>query len=251
MRSDDLLKLLTSLQKADIVDITVLEVCSYTDLNISHNISISGCIFKEEIIFTDCHFSQAITFKNCKFEKGICFNRCTFKDSFTLESTDIQEETIFRDCTIASVLFNETHFKDVLFCGYLKNSAIKNEDFVFQNANIIFCCYNFDTVYQNRAFYFCFIILSILCCSLFTNWISSVSSLSFFVRIYLAISASNICNTVKALSIGFGPNCNSGITDFNSGLISIHLLIISVVIIITVCSIISICCFDSLEKHTY
>ena len=136
MRSDDLLKLLTSLQKADIVDITVLEVCSYTYLNISHNISISGCIFKEEIIFTDCHFSQAITFKNCKFEKGICFNRCTFKDSFTLESTDIQEETIFRDCTIASVLFNETHFKDVLFCGYLKNSAIKNEDFVFQNATL-------------------------------------------------------------------------------------------------------------------
>ena len=57
MRSDDLLKLLTSLQKADIVDITVLEVCSYTDLNISHNISISGCIFKEEIIFTDAEFN--------------------------------------------------------------------------------------------------------------------------------------------------------------------------------------------------
>lgn len=117
----------------------IVELSINDTLEVSHrgfklDLVIKNCVFNEFVTFKDCRFFKSLFFENCTFEKGLLFNTVEIIGSFDLLSNSFNNELTFKDCTFSQFSSKETHYKKVLFCGYLKNNAVKNEDLSFENS---------------------------------------------------------------------------------------------------------------------
>lgn len=112
---------------------------------VSHAIDIRGEDYKEDVwikntVFKDilsienCDFKKLV-FENCIFEKGLQINKNKITKEFKIVSCELEGETIFKDCNLASFQSEQTNFDTVFFCGFLHNNSIKNNDVVFVDTN--------------------------------------------------------------------------------------------------------------------
>ena len=100
----------------------------------TNDVLIKDCEFEEELSFKNCRFFKSLIFDNCEFKKGICFSDFEVIGDLTLKSCKLNLEAIFKDCTFSSFLSENTHFEDVLFCGYLNNNGIINKEIEIINS---------------------------------------------------------------------------------------------------------------------
>lgn len=117
-----------------IVELSINDILEVSHRGFKFDLLIKNCVFKESVTFKDCRFFKSLFFENCTFEKGLLFNTVEVIGSFDLLSNSFNNELIFKDCTFSQFSSEETHYKQVLFCGYLRNNAIKNEDVSFENS---------------------------------------------------------------------------------------------------------------------
>lgn len=132
MTSAEFKRLLNQPQVIDNKKIT--EPLSILGNGFTHDIIITDCVFCEIVEFNKSRFFKSITFENCTFEKEVHLNSVEIIGEFRLKSCSFTDEVIYKDLILAGFNITETHFKDILFSGYLKNNAIKNEEVSFENS---------------------------------------------------------------------------------------------------------------------
>jgi len=132
MTSSEFMRLLNQPQRIDNKKIT--EPIDVLGIGIIHDIIIRDCVFCETVEFSKSRFFKSLTIENCTFEKGFRLNLIEILGEFILKSCSFADEVIFKDLILAGFKITETHFKDLLFTGYLKNNAIKNEEVSFENS---------------------------------------------------------------------------------------------------------------------
>ena len=127
--SNEFKRLLNQPQKIDNNKIT--EPLGVVGNGFVHDIIIKDCVFCKTVEISNSRFFKSLTIENCTFEKGVYLNSIEIQGEFKFNSCSFADEVIFKDLILAGFKIIKTNFKYLLFTGYLKNNAIKNEEVSF------------------------------------------------------------------------------------------------------------------------
>lgn len=123
------------LNQPNIIDNNIIQGdTEFLGKGFTNDVLIKDCEFEKVLSFKNCRFFKSLTFDNCEFKKGICFSDFEVIGNLILKSCKLNLEAIFKDCIFSSFLSEDTHFDEVLFCGYLNNNGIKNLDIIFDKS---------------------------------------------------------------------------------------------------------------------